>query len=814
MNQSRVANLSGRGALLLALLLIVESCSSPQPSQASPSPSAGSSQSGSLANLVPTPASAWVRAPGGFQLSHTFPTHPYPLLLSPPIADAHSGDAFVLATDTTFRPTLGRWHQGQWAFSSPPARFTAMAYDSARHQVIAVAAAEGVIGASSSFETAGSDSWGWDGSMWQKLSLGVSVAFGMFPGDTLFYDSSTQSLELVSVGATDSGYEAYARSELGPQGNWQMIECGTGYWPDTTTVGPCGLPTKVGVPTPFPWLFSSSPDGSPPALLGPGGILGYDARLHSVIGYQQLNNGTSRLLAFSSGSWQPIKSAAPNVPFGFWSGAYDSSHQTLWIAGHTPDGAFHLYKDDVADGFRDVTLTQSPTGASAIATGAGAEADKLTNGIASEAWSQSLAYEPSSQELLWLEYGDPKWSPGPFQDCCIGATVTLQVSSWTFTTGAVNPLPLTGPSTAPSNSGPSDLSFPFPQGSTYINTGPHSFNTNCQYLNDCTPTNGAGPTSHWGGMDFYATANDGTVLDHQAVVAAHDGIVRWSPPCAGGSVLEINHLDSKGKPDGWATIYYHLQDIPSAIVDGARISRGTVIGYTGRAIPCGGYAPIAHVHFSLYHATAPFDPGIGNAASEWYLDGLCMGGWTVHSDNLHAYAGGSLSRPGSGVLYSWDPLTNDGWVGCSPPVGDACVIGHWTEQVSQTRINFGLGAVPVNGPSGVSWTISADGKETIDPDQADTWVGTDGFGNQWKELWRGTATYTVHASAKDGLWKATLIISTVTAQVLENGLATGVPLGAVSPVNWSSTPKYACSSSQLVLEDSSGKPVYTLIRAT
>ena len=72
----------------------------------------------------------------------------------------------------------------------------------------------------------------------------------------------------------------------------------------------------------------------------------------------------------------------------------------------------------------------------------------------------------------------------------------------------------------------------------------------------------------------------------------------------------------------------------------------------------------------------------------------------------------------------------------------------------------------------------------------------------------------MHATAKDGLWKTTLISKTVTAQVFENGLATGVPLGAVSPMNWSSTPKFACSSSQLVLEDSSGKPVYTLIRAT
>ena len=440
-SRSRRADLRERGALLAGLLLILTCCNPPQTSQASPSPSAGSPQSGSAVNLPPPLATAWEQMPGGFQLSHTFPTHPYPLLVSPPVADASTGDVFVLAIDTTFRPALGRWHEGQWAFSSPPARFSAMAYDPARQQVIAVAAAEGVVGPSSSFETVGSDSWGWDGSTWQKLSLGVAVAFGMFPGDTLFYDPRTQSLELVSLGATDSGYQAYARSKLGPQGNWQIIECGTGFWPDATTVEPCGLPTKVGVPTPFPWLFSSSPDASPPALLGPGGILGYDPRLQAVIGYQQLNNGTGRLLGFSNGSWQPISSAAPNIPFGFWSGAYDSFDETLWIAGHTPDGAFHLYRDDVADGFRIVTLTHSPTEGSAITTGAGAEADKLTRLIVSGAWSQSLAYDPLSQRLLWLDYADPTWSSGPFRDCCIGATVMLQVSTWTFSTSGFKTAP-------------------------------------------------------------------------------------------------------------------------------------------------------------------------------------------------------------------------------------------------------------------------------------------------------------------------------------------------------------------------------------
>ena len=366
--RTTAVSLTARVAVLPALLLILtSSCNSPGAVLPSPSPSASSPQSGSAVNLPPTPATAWQQVPGGFQLSYTLAPHAVLLLLSPPATDAHTGDVFALFEGPNLG--LGRWHGGQWSFSPPPVPFSSMAYDPARQQLIAVSpgtAGGAAVSIAGGAAVSTADSWGWDGSTWQKLSLGVAVAFGGFPGDSLFYDASTQSLELVSISASE-GFEAYARSELGPQGNWQVIECGSGFWTESQpTVESCGLPTKNGVPTPFPWVFSGSPDAPPPAITN--SPLGYDPRLRAVIGYQPLTNSTVRLLEFSSGIWQPIGAAAPSLPYGSWAGAYDSVDQTLWISGHTADGAFHLYSDDSANGFRTVTLTQTPPAPAAAAS--------------------------------------------------------------------------------------------------------------------------------------------------------------------------------------------------------------------------------------------------------------------------------------------------------------------------------------------------------------------------------------------------------------------------------------------------------------
>ncbi len=191
---------------------------------------------------------------------------------------------------------------------------------------------------------------------------------------------------------------------------------------------------------------------------------------------------------------------------------------------------------------------------------------------------------------------------------------------------------------AASSSAPQDLMLPFPVGSTYQFNGPHSYNLS---------TNPA----LWGGMDFLKPGAD--------VTAAHAGQVRLFN--CGGPVIEINHLDTAGQPDGWSTIYYHVI-INSKIADRQMVHAGQLLGKTSMTTPCGGLADGDHVHMSLFHQVAPFDPGNSNP-NEYPLDGLCIGGWVIHR-GTQPYKGGAYLMRGAQTLPAYSSIINDGQVGC------------------------------------------------------------------------------------------------------------------------------------------------------
>lgn len=303
-----------------------------------------------------------------------------------------------------------------------------MAYDPARKQVIALS--EHPPAVQSTYATA-DDSWFWSGSSWQPIQLGNPVTM---PGQTsLVYDPSAQGLELVSIWPFrgGGGLSGYAHSELGLQGTWRVIQCG---WAEAAldfVWQACGI---SGVPVPTVSLA----DKKPPALPG-ADVLGYDPRLHAVVG----SDITGAVLALSNGYWQSLRTGALTLPGGAWAGTYDPEGQTLWIAGYAygTDGAFHLYRDDAAGTFHEVTLTRTPPPAPVITQGVSSQSDDLTGLILPDLWLSSLAYDPTNQQLLWVQYGSPQWTK--WSDCPSSdpnycgppeGTVSLQATTWTFAT--------------------------------------------------------------------------------------------------------------------------------------------------------------------------------------------------------------------------------------------------------------------------------------------------------------------------------------------------------------------------------------------
>lgn len=83
------------------------------------------------------------------------------------------------------------------------------------------------------------------------------------------------------------------------------------------------------------------------------------------------------------------------------------------------------------------------------------------------------------------------------------------------------------------------------------------------------------------------------------VHAAADGSVTWSGPKGGyGNLIEITH------PNGYATRYGHLSGIAPAVVNGAQVRQGDVIGYVGMT----GLATAPHLHYEVRRKGVPVDP--------------------------------------------------------------------------------------------------------------------------------------------------------------------------------------------------------------
>ena len=172
--------------------------------------------------------------------------------------------------------------------------------------------------------------------------------------------------------------------------------------------------------------------------------------------------------------------------------------------------------------------------------------------------------------------------------------------------------------TASASSNPAGIMLPWAVGQSWSANGPH--------LDTGT---GAGVRN---AVDV--SGGDGHVL------AAGDGTVRYGS-CSGGQVLWIDHSG------GWRTSYYHVTGV--RVTNGQTVSRGDWIATTGTAAPCGGSAIGAQVHFSLWKDGQPYA-----------LDGLSLGGWTIHqgSDNYL----GSWTRDSDGYTYTVGP---DGYMACS-----------------------------------------------------------------------------------------------------------------------------------------------------
>lgn len=105
------------------------------------------------------------------------------------------------------------------------------------------------------------------------------------------------------------------------------------------------------------------------------------------------------------------------------------------------------------------------------------------------------------------------------------------------------------------------------------------------------------------------------------VRAAADGVVYR--PCA--NLVLIDH------GGGWETGYYHLPTNSIRVHTGEVVHRGDVLGTTGTAHGCGGYANGAHVHFSIYH----FRTTVGtHGPAVWHLptddvDGSQIGDYVI-----------------------------------------------------------------------------------------------------------------------------------------------------------------------------------------
>lgn len=118
------------------------------------------------------------------------------------------------------------------------------------------------------------------------------------------------------------------------------------------------------------------------------------------------------------------------------------------------------------------------------------------------------------------------------------------------------------------------------------------------------------------------------------VVASAAGTVQ-RVTCSGGSYPRIDH------GNGWVSSYYHVVNVDWRLV-GRRVLAGTRLGDAGNATPCGGRSTFPHVHFEVSHHGRPVN-----------LDGISMGGYTVHSAG-RPYSG-HWTDDGSGAVVVRNP---------------------------------------------------------------------------------------------------------------------------------------------------------------
>ena len=374
---------------------------------------------------------------------------------------------------TSYQDRLGIWQSGQWSFSSLPPGFRAMVYDGAPDRQEVIAIGQQAQPSQTTVPLYSDRAWKWDGKAWQPLQDGTPDTLS---GPTwLVYNPSTNNVDLISYGAgalEPVNAPGYVHAQLGDQGNWKVLQCGAWVDPFDGRWQSCGLP-NVAVPT-------MSYQDTLAVTYGHVIMLGYDPRLGTTLFYGShasacpkcgassctSSNGTgaTTLELNSNGCFQPVSLGASNLPAGSWAGTFAFLDHTLWIAGYSSDGSFHLYRDD-GGGFRAVVSTATPPSspvppqAFAESSDATIQANLLYGQILPYLWNSNLVYDPSSQQLIWLQFGNPKWTrwircrvndPNPSQSCaeCVRAgycpgppdgEVALQATAWTLSTVSDQP---------------------------------------------------------------------------------------------------------------------------------------------------------------------------------------------------------------------------------------------------------------------------------------------------------------------------------------------------------------------------------------
>jgi glucose/arabinose dehydrogenase/murein DD-endopeptidase MepM/ murein hydrolase activator NlpD len=172
------------------------------------------------------------------------------------------------------------------------------------------------------------------------------------------------------------------------------------------------------------------------------------------------------------------------------------------------------------------------------------------------------------------------------------------------------------PGTPPANM----LQFPFAMGATWTFGGPHSWNGNS--------------TPPFASMDFFTGGATCAAPPYLYAVSAASGTT--SRPSNYSCWLEIDH------GGGWATSYYHLQNLAPP----ASVNRNTALGTIACEICAGGFATGPHVHFSLKYNGAYIS-----------LEGVELTGWTIHVGAV-AYNSGSIARDGVS-LNPYSQVLND-----------------------------------------------------------------------------------------------------------------------------------------------------------